>query len=290
MPGVAARPRPPARARRRSRRTGSTASATRRALGERNDAVIAAIAGRVALPAAWRGARRAKTPFVLWASLWRHPLTVAHTLSLRADAADLPPRRRGRDLRAHVSRYVARYRKQRRRHLRRAPGRRAGDLRARGPEAEKAARGGPRSAPPPEAPIVLFAGRLVRDKGVDVLLRAWKRARTRRRRRSAWSATARCPSGVREAPATASCCAGRLERERLPVAYAAATPSWSPRSRPAASSSPGGWSATRRCTRARPVIASAAVGAVARGRSSATARAGSSCARATIASSPPRSP
>ena len=37
--------------------------------------------GRVAVPAAWHGARRAKRPFVLWASLWRHPLTLAHLLS-----------------------------------------------------------------------------------------------------------------------------------------------------------------------------------------------------------------
>ena len=81
------------------------------ALAERNDAVIAAIAGRVALPAAYRGARRAKTPFVLWASLWRHPLTVPHTFSLglmrkmyrRADAIVTYG--------SHVSRYVGRYRK-----------------------------------------------------------------------------------------------------------------------------------------------------------------------------------
>src|SRR5438309_11865231 len=51
-------------------------------LAAEHDAVIATIAGRVALPAAWRGARRAKTPFVLWASLWRHPLTLPHTLSM----------------------------------------------------------------------------------------------------------------------------------------------------------------------------------------------------------------
>ena len=45
VPGVAARPRPADRGGAVSRRTGSTASATRRALAEHNDAVIAALAG-----------------------------------------------------------------------------------------------------------------------------------------------------------------------------------------------------------------------------------------------------
>lgn len=44
-------------------------------------AVIAGTGGRVALPAAWRGARRAGTPFVFWAALWRHPRTPAHAVS-----------------------------------------------------------------------------------------------------------------------------------------------------------------------------------------------------------------
>ncbi|MGK2938640.1 MAG: glycosyltransferase family 4 protein [Solirubrobacteraceae bacterium] len=41
-------------------------------------AVLAGTAGRVALPAAWRGARRAGVPFVLWTALWAHPRTPAH--------------------------------------------------------------------------------------------------------------------------------------------------------------------------------------------------------------------
>src|SRR3954447_18590497 len=79
------------------------------ALARENDAVIAAIAGRVALPAAWRGARRAKTPFILWASLWRHPLTLPHTFSLHLMRRIY--RRAGAVVTygSHVSRYVARY-------------------------------------------------------------------------------------------------------------------------------------------------------------------------------------
>ena len=44
-------------------------------------AVIAGLSGRIALPAAYAGARRAKVPFVLWATIWAHPRTAAHTLS-----------------------------------------------------------------------------------------------------------------------------------------------------------------------------------------------------------------
>lgn len=41
-------------------------------------AVICGSAGRVALPAAWRGARRAGVPFLLWSALWAHPRTATH--------------------------------------------------------------------------------------------------------------------------------------------------------------------------------------------------------------------
>ncbi|HWH93538.1 MAG TPA: glycosyltransferase family 4 protein [Baekduia sp.] len=44
-------------------------------------AVIAGTAGRAALPAAWRGARRAGVPFLLWTALWAHPRTPAFTIA-----------------------------------------------------------------------------------------------------------------------------------------------------------------------------------------------------------------
>jgi len=51
-----------------------------RALAASGDyrAVVCGTAGRVALPAAWLGARAARTPFVLWTALWAHPRTPAH--------------------------------------------------------------------------------------------------------------------------------------------------------------------------------------------------------------------
>ncbi|HKG67047.1 MAG TPA: glycosyltransferase family 4 protein [Solirubrobacteraceae bacterium] len=123
-------------------------------------AVIAGISGRVALPAAYLGARRAGVPFVLWATIWAHPRTPAHALSY------LPMRAiyRGADAIAtygpHVSAYV------------RAKG-------ARGPVFEA-----PQSVDDafwasgavPERQVdyqVLFVGRLAREKGLCVLLQAW---------------------------------------------------------------------------------------------------------------------
>ena len=76
------------------------------AAGGEHRAVMAGISGRIALPAAHLGARRARVPFVLWATIWAHPRTAAHALSY------LPLRRIYRDADAiatygpHVSAYV----------------------------------------------------------------------------------------------------------------------------------------------------------------------------------------
>ena len=53
----------------------------RMAASGRYRAVVAGISGRIALPAAYAGARASRTPFVLWATIWRHPRTPAHALS-----------------------------------------------------------------------------------------------------------------------------------------------------------------------------------------------------------------
>src|SRR4029079_4828050 len=138
-------------------------------LGADHDAVIAPIAGRVALPSAFRGARHSHTPCVLWASLWRHPLTVAHFFSVslmrriykRADAVVTYGH--------HVSRYVGRHRKSSETVFV-APQAVEADLFGRRvAEAEKddwRARAGL----PGDAPVVLFVGRFDKEKGIEVLL------------------------------------------------------------------------------------------------------------------------
>jgi glycosyltransferase involved in cell wall biosynthesis len=44
-------------------------------------AVVCSTAGRLAPLASWAGARRARAPLILWASLWAHPRSAAHALS-----------------------------------------------------------------------------------------------------------------------------------------------------------------------------------------------------------------
>lgn len=44
---------------------------------DRWSAVVAGTAGRTAFPGAWRGARRAGLPFVVWSAMWHEPSTLA---------------------------------------------------------------------------------------------------------------------------------------------------------------------------------------------------------------------
>jgi glycosyltransferase involved in cell wall biosynthesis len=124
-------------------------------LARRYDVVVAGLSGRVALPAAYAGARN----FVLWATIWRHPQTPAHALSY------LPLRHIYRHADAiatygpHVSDYV------------RSKGARGPVIEA--PQAvDTAFWSQPGDGDRRGDFQVLFAGRLAAEKGVDVLLRA----------------------------------------------------------------------------------------------------------------------
>jgi glycosyltransferase involved in cell wall biosynthesis len=123
-------------------------------------AVVAGLSGRVALPAAYAGARRAGVPFVLWATIWAHPRTPAHALSY------LPLRHIYRHADAivtygpHVSAYV------------RGKGARQPVFEA--PQSVDGAFWGAPAEPDRRADFqAMFAGRMAREKGVAVLLRAW---------------------------------------------------------------------------------------------------------------------
>jgi glycosyltransferase involved in cell wall biosynthesis len=126
-------------------------------------AVVAGLSGRVALPGAYAGARRAGVPFVLWATIWRHPRTVAHAASY------LPLRHLYRHADAvatygpHVSAYV------------REKG--AGGPVLEAPQSVDGAFWAGPATPRRHAPFqVLFPSRLEREKGVEPLLEAWRRA------------------------------------------------------------------------------------------------------------------
>ncbi|HEY2141825.1 MAG TPA: glycosyltransferase family 4 protein [Solirubrobacteraceae bacterium] len=128
--------------------------------------VVCSTGGRVALPATWLGARRARVPLLLWTSLWAHPRSPAHVLSypmLRrlyrsADAlVTYGP---------HVSAYVRAWGA---RNVHEAPQSVDNDF-------WSASGCAPPSAPcwPTAARTkFLFAGRPAREKGLGVLLEAW---------------------------------------------------------------------------------------------------------------------
>ena len=127
------------------------------------DAVIAGTGGRVALPLAWRAARRTGTPFIFWAALWRTPRVAAHLAAMplmnriyrEADAiVTYGP---------HVSAYVAAHGAKR---IYVAP--QAVDNAFWSAPTEE--RGGERFS-------AVFVGRADPAKGLDVLLEAWRMSR-----------------------------------------------------------------------------------------------------------------
>ena len=229
-------------------------------LARNHRAVIAALTGRVALPAAWLGARRARRPFVLWASLWRHPRTPAHALSFPL------MRRMYRHADAvltygeHVSRYVARHRGSDR-NVFVAPQAVEADLFGRRAEPAEQAAWRESVGIPQDAPLVLYAGRLVPEKGVEPLLDAWEAAR------HGWEVLCLAGEGPlrgrRAGPNVVY--PGHVERSALPAAYAAAdlvvVPSLATRS----FLEPWGLVCNEAMHQGRPVIATTAVGAVAGG-------------------------
>lgn len=125
-------------------------------------AVLAGTAGRIALPAAWLGAERARVPFVLWSALWAHPRSLAH---LPGELLLRVLYRRARTVLTygpHVSRFAEAHGA---RHTRVAP--QAVDVAFWSADAAQA---------PAEPPRVLFVGRDDPGKGVGLLLEAWQRS------------------------------------------------------------------------------------------------------------------
>jgi glycosyltransferase involved in cell wall biosynthesis len=232
------------------------------ALARSHEAVIASTAGRVALPAAYLGARRARVPFVLWASLWRHPRTPAHVASLplmrkiyRRSAAVVT-------YGTHVSKYVARIRG-RAEDVFVAPQAVEAHLFGRTVTAEETG-AWREQAQAADGPLVLFVGRLVEDKGVRVLLDAWRRARTH--------GAALCLVGdgpLASDPALAGApgvkLLGHAERAELPVAYAAADLVVVPSIATRRFLEPWGLVCNEAMHQGRPVVATTAVGAAAGG-------------------------
>jgi len=134
-------------------------------------AVVCPTGGRLAPLAGWAGARRARVPLLLWASLWAHPRSLAHLFTY------LPLRRLYRTADAvvtygpHVSAYVA----ERGAHnVHAAPQAVDNDFWS---AAEVAAPSDPAWATVAGTEVrFLFVGRPAPEKGLGVLAEAWRAA------------------------------------------------------------------------------------------------------------------
>jgi glycosyltransferase involved in cell wall biosynthesis len=228
-------------------------------IGRRYDAVIAPFSGGSMLPAAYASARRYSRPFVLWASVWAQPRSVAH-------AATLPLIRHiYRDADAvvaygeHVRRFVARIRG-RDDDVFVAPQAVEAELFARRPEAGELATFRARHGLG-SGPLVLYVGRLVAEKGISVLADAWQRARP--------GATlvligdGALAGRVEVLPRARLL--GALPRSDLPAAYAAAALTVVPSIPTRRWREPWGLVCNEAMHQGCPVLASSAVGAVAGG-------------------------
>jgi glycosyltransferase involved in cell wall biosynthesis len=218
-------------------------------------AVVCGLGGRLALPSAFAAARRARVPFVLWATIWAHPRTAAHALSL------LPTRRLYRSADAvvtygpHVSRYVERFRT-------------AGDvfvapqavdpaLFAAAVPADRVAAVRRRAKAQPGQALVTFVGRHVPEKGLDLLAAAWERAGL-----GDAAVLATAGTGPLRAPGTPL---GHVPWRELPAVYAAADVLVLPSVRTRTFTEPWGLVTNEAMHQGTPVVASDAVGAVAGG-------------------------
>ncbi|MEX1141170.1 MAG: glycosyltransferase family 4 protein [Thermoleophilaceae bacterium] len=241
------------------------AGAARMAASGRYRAVIAGIDGRLALPGAYAAARVRGIPFVLWATIWAHPRTPAHALSY------LPMRQiyRAADAVAtygpHVSRYVERHR----------AGSTGSDVvvapqavdvehfGAPVPDAARAAARAHAGGPGTEL-LVLFAGRLVREKGVETLADAWRRAELGTGARLALAGSGPLEPAVRRALPHARLL-GHVPADELPALYAAADVLVLPSIHTASFREPWGLVVNEAMLQRTPVVASDQVGAAAGG-------------------------
>jgi glycosyltransferase involved in cell wall biosynthesis len=229
------------------------------AVGASYDAVIAPFAGGAILPAAYAGARRRRKPFILWASVWKQPRSLAHDAALPIT----------RHIYRHADSVIA-YGEHARRFVARIRGRDSDVFVApQAVEPELFAR--PVGAQEITAfrarhelgggPLVLYAGRLVPEKGVDVLLDAWtgveQDATLVLAGDGPLAESARGMRGVRPL--------GALPRPEMPAAYGAAELTVLPSVPARRFQEPWGLVCNESMHQGRPVLASDAVGAVAGG-------------------------
>ncbi len=229
------------------------------AIGRRYDAVIAGFAGGAILPAAYFGARRHRRPFVLWASVWSQPRSLAHAVALPVT------RHIYRDADAvvtygeHVRKFVARIRG-RDSDVFVAPQSVEPELFAREVASDEVHAFRVRHAIAP-GPVVLYAGRLVPEKGISVLLEAWRGAA----RDATLVLIGDGPLAAQAGTTPNTRLLGPIPREELVLAYASADLAVLPSTPTPRFREPWGLVCNEAMHQGRPVVASSAVGAVAGG-------------------------
>jgi glycosyltransferase involved in cell wall biosynthesis len=227
-------------------------------LGPGYDTVIAPFAGGALLPAAYAGAKRDRRPFVLWASVWVPPRSLAHAVALPATRHIYRHADAVIAYGEHVRQFVATIRG-RDDDVFIAPQSVEPELFGREVGAEELDRF--RSDHTLSGRIVVYSGRLVEEKGIAILIEAWSRVRSD----ATLVLIGDGPLAARAARVPRVRWVGTIPRSELPVAYAAAEllvlPSVpTPRFR-----EPWGLVCNEAMHQGRPVIASDAVGAVAGG-------------------------
>jgi len=218
-------------------------------------AVIAGLGGRLALPGAYAAARRKRIPFVLWASLWAHPTTLAHRVSKPATHAIYRRADAIVTYGPHVTRYVAEQRGNED-DIFEAP--QSVDVEHFGQAITDHQRAAARArANPSDSPsLLLFVGRLVPEKGIEVLTEAYRKADTDATLAFAGTGPVKPSLGTP---------LGDVDRQDLPALYSAADALILPSIRTATFTEPWGLVVNEAMLQATPVITSDAVGAAAGG-------------------------
>lgn len=228
-------------------------------LGRRYDTVIAGFAGGAILPTAYAGARLRRRPFVLWASVWAQPRSLAHLVSLPITRHIY--RHAGAVIAygEHVRRFVAAIRG-RDEDVFVAPQSVEAELFGRSVSAEEVAAFRARYDLG-SGPLAVYVGRLVEAKGARVLAEAWPAVSAA----GTLVVVGEGPVGeeLRHLPRTQM--VGPLPRADLPVAYAAAELALLPSVPTPRFQEPWGLVCNEAMHQGRPVIASDTVGAVAGG-------------------------
>ncbi len=229
------------------------------ALGRRYRAVIGGFAGGAVLPAAYAGAKIRRRPFVLWASVWARPRSLTHDLAFPATRHIYRHADAVIAYGAHVRRFVASMRG-RDDDVFIAPQTAEPDLFGRHVSEDELGRFRARHGIG-TAPIAIYVGRLVPEKGIPVLLDAWRQVRAE----ATLVLVGDGPLALLAGATPGARLLGPIPRAELPVAYAAAELAVLPSVPTPRFREPWGLVCNEAMLQGRPVIATDAVGAAAGG-------------------------